>query len=302
MGAILTKQATIVADAGPASGLGHLSRAGAAAVALRCHGFDVRALVLGSDEPIVRDGIRWTPVDQAPRAIKGVVVVDSYLLDADAVAAIRGAGPLLAFADGARRPPAADILVGHGLDDPCALDGLVFACLRPMFWGLEPRAPEPQVGRVLVSVGASTVAGGAALAAAVAAALPDCDVRLVAGPYAEETPAGQVTIVRAPEDLLGELLAADLVVSAAGQTMLEAACTGTPCVALAIADNQRFQLAALEQAGAVVAATAQTAPATVARLAADAAGRAALAERSRALVDGFGALRLAWRLLAWAPR
>jgi spore coat polysaccharide biosynthesis predicted glycosyltransferase SpsG len=165
-----------------------------------------------------------------------------------------------------------------------------------MFWGVRPRDTAPTVRRVLVTVGGSAITGGATLAASVAQAVPDAEVHFVVGPYAEEAPEDGVRLVRAPSDLLDELLRADVVVSAAGQTMLEAACTGTPCVAVALAGNQRLQLAALQTAGAVVAATSDNAAATVATLAADAPRRAALAARSRTVVDGFGALRLAWRL------
>lgn len=296
MDSILTRRATVVADTGPAAGLGHLSRAGAVAVALRCHGFAVRALALGAPEPISRDGIEWTPVHRVPSDVDGVAVVDSYLLDAAALEEVRGSGPLVAFVDGPAAPPAADIVVGFGVDDERAVDGAAHACLRPMFWGVRSRPPAVEVARVLVSVGGSDIAGGAALAVAVADALPDAEVRFVAGPYGDDAPQGRVTLIRAPDDLLDELLAADVVVSAAGQTMLEAACTGTPCIAFAVADNQRFQLAALERAGAVLATMPDTAAATVAHLADDHLSRAALAERGRAAIDGFGALRLAWRL------
>jgi UDP-2,4-diacetamido-2,4,6-trideoxy-beta-L-altropyranose hydrolase len=302
MASSVTRRATIIADAGPVAGLGHLSRAGAAAVALRCHGIEVDALMLGETRPVVRDGIRWTPVGEPPRAVEGIAIVDSYALDAAAATAVRGTGPLLAFADDSREPPEADLLVGYGLDDPRALDGAAHACLRPMFWGVPRAAPAPEVRRVLVSVGASEIAGGPALADAVAAALPGAEVRFVAGPYAEAPPGGRVAVVRAPSDLLDELLAADLVVSAAGQTMLEAACAGTPCVAVELAENQRRQLHALADAGAVVPATPDTAADAVAALAADPERRRALAERAPVVVDGFGALRLAWRLVAEAGR
>jgi spore coat polysaccharide biosynthesis predicted glycosyltransferase SpsG len=155
---------------------------------------------------------------------------------------------------------------------------------------------------VLVSVGGSGIAGGGALAHAVAETLPGAEVRFVAGPYADEAPDERVHVVRAPGDLLDELLAADVVVSAAGQTMLEAACTGTPCVAVEFAENQRRQLTALADAGAVVPATPDTAAAAVAGLAADPERRRALAQRSPAVIDGFGALRLAWRLVAESGR
>jgi spore coat polysaccharide biosynthesis predicted glycosyltransferase SpsG len=126
-------------------------------------------------------------------------------------------------------------------------------------------------------------------------------VRFVVGPDGSDdaVPPG-VDAVHAPPDLLGELLEADVVVSAAGQTMLEAACAGTPCVAIALVDNQRRQLATLERAAAVVAAEPESAATAVAALAADLPRRVALADRGREAVDGYGALRLAWQLAALA--
>jgi UDP-2,4-diacetamido-2,4,6-trideoxy-beta-L-altropyranose hydrolase len=298
---IVTRQATVIADAGPAVGLGHLSRAGAAAVALRCHGFEVRALLCGGDaRALTRDGISWTPMDGLPTE-GGLTLVDSYLLDRDAFPALRQHGPVVAFVDPVGDAPDADVVIGNELDHPHALEALHYACLRPMFWGLEPPLPRDVVGTVLVSVGGSALAGGASLAAHVADALPGCRVRFVVGPHGSgDALPPNVEPVNAPPDLLGELLAADVVVSAAGQTMLEAACAGTPCVAIALVDNQRRQLAMLEAAGAVVNAEPESAAAAVEGLAGDASLRARLATHGRTAIDGYGALRLAWRLAALA--
>ena len=86
---------------------------------------------------------------------------------------------------------------------------------------------------------------------------------------------------------------ADLVVTAAGQTMLETLCVGTPCVATAVVDNQRAQLDLLARAGGVRAAQPAGIGEAVAALVADATARAQLAAAGRELVDGFGALRVA---------
>src|SRR3954469_1629433 len=111
MRSIVTREATVIADAGPTVGLRHLSRAGAAAVALRCHGFVVSALLCGDDaEPLTRDGIAWTPMDGLPARRAGLTLVDSYLLDRDAFPALREQGPVVAFVDPVRGAPDADVV------------------------------------------------------------------------------------------------------------------------------------------------------------------------------------------------
>ena len=58
------------------------------------------------------------------------------------------------------------------------------------------------------------------------------------GPYATFEPPAGVELVDAPPSLLAELLAADVVVTAAGQSALEAAATGAATVAVPLAPNQ----------------------------------------------------------------
>jgi spore coat polysaccharide biosynthesis predicted glycosyltransferase SpsG len=272
----------ILADAGPGAGLGHVSRSGALAHALRARGADVACAVVAG-EGLEWDGIAWAP----PGAAAGrVLVVDSYELGSAAGRELAGGRPLARFHDEGE-PPDADLIVAD-------------ACLRPAFWGIPPRTPGDAVRRVLVAVGGGAASGGAALAAAVRDLLPEAAVRLVAGPYADEAPPEGVEVLHAPPGLAGELLAADLVLTAAGQTMLEALCCGAPTVAVAVASNQAPQLERLAAAGAVVAATAAAAGDAVAALAADAGRRTALARAGQRAIDGYGALREAWRVAALA--
>jgi spore coat polysaccharide biosynthesis predicted glycosyltransferase SpsG len=147
---------------------------------------------------------------------------------------------------------------------------------------------------VLVTTGAADTDGvGARLAAAIARALPDTQVRLALGPWGtNEVPAG-VEAVHARGGLDSEMAAADLVVTAGGVAMLEACVLGRPTVAVVIADNQRQSVAGLEEAGAIVAAPTESVGAIVESLAADPARRVELAVRARAAIDGKGAARVA---------
>jgi spore coat polysaccharide biosynthesis predicted glycosyltransferase SpsG len=283
---------TVLADAGPSVGLGHLSRAGAVVAALRAQGHEACAHVLG-DQPAEHDGIAWAALgDAAAPPGDGPLLVDSYRVDVPALARTR---PVAAFWDGTGGAPPDGVKLALSLRGP---EGARLACLRPMFWGLAARPVAETARRVLITTGGGAAGGAAELAQAVRAATGGAtEVTLVLGPYATEEPPGGVTVVRAPGRMADVLQAADVVVTAAGQTMLEALCAGTPTVALAGADNQRAQLMLATDAGAACgAATPDEAAARATALLDDVAGRRALAAAGRTLVDGFGALRVAGRI------
>src|SRR5690348_16590671 len=133
------------------------------------------------------------------------------------------------------------------------LNGLAYAALRPGLWGIAPRELNPTVRHVLVTTGSGQFAAvGRALAESIADALPEAAIALVPGPHSTVDRPEKATTIDAAGSLLEPLLTADLVISAAGQTMLEAAATGTPCVALPLVDNQRGQSTRLAEAGGVL--------------------------------------------------
>jgi len=107
-----------------------------------------------------------------------------------------------------------------------------------------------------------------------------------------------VALVVDAHDMSDRMAWADLALAAAGGTAWELARVGTPQVSVAIADNQRPAAAALAEQGVAVGLgwhadlTEATVAAAVTRLVDDAAARAALADRGRALVDGRGAQRV----------
>jgi UDP-2,4-diacetamido-2,4,6-trideoxy-beta-L-altropyranose hydrolase len=280
-----TPPVTVLADAGPAIGLGHLSRAGAVAAALRVRGHEVTTVVVG-DEGLLHDGIHWKPVGDLAPPGHGPLLVDSYRVD---VGALSTARPVATFWDGAGDPP-------PGVDLAITLagpDGPRLACLRPMFWGAIARPVAPEVRRILVTTGGGAAGGVAELTATVTAAAPDVEVAAALGPYADEALPDGVVTIRTPPRMIDVLQGADLVVTAAGQTMLETLCVGTPCIATAVVDNQRAQLDVLAGAGGVRTAELDKIGEAVAALVGDTPARTQLAATGRELVDGFGALRVA---------
>src|SRR3954470_4718841 len=195
---------TVLADAGPTVGLGHLSRAGAVAAALQAQGHPIETYVLGG-QAVERDGLAWAPVADSAAPGHGPLLIDSYRVDVEAAAAAR---PVATFWDGVRpRPAGARLTIAF--TDP---DGPRHACLRPMFWGVAPRPVAPQVRRVLVAAGGGVTGGLDTLAAAgggvpggraprpaaARAAAPDAEVAALVGPSADVALPEGVAELRAP--------------------------------------------------------------------------------------------------------
>jgi spore coat polysaccharide biosynthesis predicted glycosyltransferase SpsG len=295
---------TLVADGGERAGLGHLGRSSAIAAALRARGAAVSCRAYGARDTRAIDGVEWTPLHEPLDPPGEIVVLDTYTMPAADQAALARRCSLAVMHDQGGVPPGTALVVSagstsgpDGASDPKRLEGLRYAPLRAPFWGVAERVVRERAGRVLVTTGGGALQdAGVTLAGAIKAALPEHAVALVRGPLAHfEAPPG-VELVDAPPSLLDELLAADVVVTAAGQTALEAAATGVATVALALVPNQRGNASALEAAGAALVPDPGDAPAATAELAGDYAARVALARAGQAAVDGFGALRIAFRV------
>jgi UDP-2,4-diacetamido-2,4,6-trideoxy-beta-L-altropyranose hydrolase len=281
----------IVADGGPSAGLGHVGRCSAIAAALRARGLEVECRAYGAAAPARVDAIEWTP----GTAEGDVVVLDTYTMPEAERDALAARVPLVAMHDFGGAPRGAALVVSVGGEPgPNRLAGLRYAPLRPPFWGLPLRHVSGPLRRVLVTTGGGALQdAGVALAREAVAAFPE--VALVRGPYATFDAPDGVELIDAPPSLLPHLLAADAVITAAGQTALEAAATGAATIAVPFVDNQRRNAAALERAGAAVVAEPGKAVAAAATVDA-----AALARAGQAAVDGYGALRIAFAVATLA--
>ena len=109
-----------------------------------------------------------------------------------------------------------------------------------------------------------------------------------------------VRLVDAPESVRDLMLETDLAISGGGQTLYELTATGTPTVAVQMADNQAVNLQALGAEGVVrvagymgeaglLAGIAKAVPALLAKRDA----RAEMSAAGRRLLDGRGAVRVA---------
>lgn len=292
----------LIADGAAEAGLGHLSRCSALAAALRREGAAVRTLGLGLQAPLTRYGVLWQPTTGPDTTGADAIVLDSYRATQGLRASLASSAPLVAFADDDHELAEAALVVRSGASTgrEGELAGLGYACLGPEYWSIPPRRARQDVERVLVATGAADYTGaGVQLAHLVMDALPGDEVTLVRGPYAPlaHIPDG-VRIASAPESLFDMLAEAGLVVSAAGQTMLEALAVGTPCVALVTADNQRRQADELQRIGALtVTDTVERAAAAASALASDLNARNSQVRAGQHAVDGQGALRVAAAIL-----
>jgi spore coat polysaccharide biosynthesis predicted glycosyltransferase SpsG len=113
------------------------------------------------------------------------------------------------------------------------------------------------------------------------------------GPWGRGADDARVESVVAPDGLGPELAAADIVVTAAGVSMLEACCLGRPVVAFSIAVGQDRSLHGAAQVGAVHAADVESAALVTHALGHDRAERQRLSEAAQALIDGQGPARVA---------
>jgi UDP-2,4-diacetamido-2,4,6-trideoxy-beta-L-altropyranose hydrolase len=301
----------VVADAGPGAGLGHIARCSAVATALRVRGLSCRCLAVGAThEPL--SSICWEPlhaVEDVPDCEPPLLLLDSYNLESQAIRARARSRLLAVMHDIGPLPHDADLtvtthpqLLGAG---PWVVGGPSLTCLGARFWGLpDPREVPKRVERILVTTGAGDPGGHAVgVAVAVKRALAQTEVVLVRGPHASfEDPDGVLVLDR-PDSLLEPLINADLTVSSAGSSLLEALAVGTPTVGLVMADNQRPKAQSLAEQGATelfAPDVPHSIAAAVSDLANDQRAREQRVRRGRELVDGHGALRVAyllWRLL-----
>jgi spore coat polysaccharide biosynthesis predicted glycosyltransferase SpsG len=252
------------------------------------------------------------------------LVVDSYDIGPASLARIRV--PITAIVDAPpKRPlPVALVIngaaVATGQHHPLAagsraLLGPHYVLLRRDF-EKGRTAVRDSVERVLITTGGGDDRGLCTrLVRAVRRAAPDAGITVVAGYFfppatvrdleqlAASDPA--LDVVVSPPTLYPLMMAADLAVSAGGQTTYELAATGTPAVAVTLAANQTVNLKGLSAMGTLEWIGDADDPGIdiriqhhVSRLAADGPARERMSQAGRQVVDGRGAARVAAEILA----
>jgi len=327
------------ADAGPEIGLGHARRCLTLAGALRELG--VESLFVFTGDARAREWLQASDFEvvavEPARDLAGtlehcrarrvpVIVVDTPSRASGYLTALTGAGlRVVVIDDLADHELPVDVVVNpsagaatlpyRGAARTRFLLGASYALLRPAFGQAGARSVPDRTRRVLVTVG-----GGdpddltSRLVGWTARALGAVDQDVIVGPFtarsealriAVETAAGRVALHEDPKDITALMLGADIALCGGGQTTYELAATGTPALAIRLADNQTLNLTSLEEAETLAwvgdagdADLGARVGAALADLAGDATRRARMSRQGQALVDGRGAGRVAREIAA----
>jgi UDP-2,4-diacetamido-2,4,6-trideoxy-beta-L-altropyranose hydrolase len=324
-------------EGGPGIGFGHVRRCLSLAQALRANGAAV--IFLANEDAVVRQAVQALAFDLKPIRVDRdpgetaawldelhamAIIVDAYRFQGPWFERLAPRKHVVVMIDdlGDRQVPEDVLVVNCTPEAPASpartsnandFLGPRYALLRPEFAQPVRRHPRKPVEQVLVTVGGGDPHGlTPRLTALARRALPSSRIEAVIGPLFDEVLFGRlnglragVTYHRRPQDMRGLMLAADLAVSAGGQTLYELAATGTPTIAVRVADNQTRNLEGFERAGALVWAGDAADPYLEPRvanalqeLAGDAARRTQLGVNGRWMVDGRGAERVAAVILS----
>lgn len=335
----------LVPDLGRQNGLGHFMRCLALAQAWEDRGgsavFALSSAGIGAQHRLsdVWSAIRWLPPDELGRASAErvrematearVLVLDSYHLDAEYLASVRGAGRPICLVDddgrGMRFHP--DFLLNHNPYAtarlyPCPhkatilLAGPDYTLLRRSFAGARrEHETKAEVEEVLITVGGGSSGRlGSRIADIVDKAFPSGSLRItlaggVMDPQADaRRRSGRSRRLSDVWDLSRYMAGADLAVAAAGVTSWELAYVGVPTVLVVRAANQRPVAEYLTGKGAAVMGSEAAVHLAAERLAGSLhalrahSERKDLSQRARTIMDGYGRDRAAMVLDAGGVR
>lgn len=331
------KPTIIRTDGGASVGFGHVRRCLTLARQLTRLDTDVQFLCDGPaavHELIAAEGFQATPVDlpydleQTRRKIREtsaqIVIVDSYDLGEEYLAALSSEKiKVVAIDDLAQHRFPVDVVVNGSanaselqyaaLPETQFLLGTAYALVREEFVADSRRQCSGFVRRVLVTMGGSDpwqltprVVGW------IREILPSVKVDVILGPLVEQKSAAArecqsvsgVEVHSSPTRVDELMRRADLAVSGGGQTCYELAATGTPTMAICVAENQRGQLSALSREGGLEVAGSADDPdlglnlkTKLFNLAGDFDQRRKMAAKGLQLVDGKGAKRVAGAIM-----
>lgn len=328
------RRVLFLTSGGPMVGLGHVRRCLALARALRGLGTESLFLLDGDQaavEAVTIEGlvmVRKGPVTDPDAVIQvyrerraDAVVVDSYAVGTQYLSALVVADLFVVVIDDLadRELPVglvvngsvgAEHLVYRGASHTRYLLGPAYVPLRQEFSEPSTREFASDLRRILITVGGADPYGLTEYLVRWTAGVFGGVVQdVVIGPLFGSVKSLQmvaqnvgelVLLHEDPKEMRGLMLEADLALVGGGQTTYELAATGTPAVAIRMADNQTLNLRGLAEAGALLwvgdagdgdLETKVTGAVTV--LAADPVRRREMSRRGRALVDGQGAMRVA---------
>lgn len=276
-------------DAGADVGLGHLHRCMALAHALRQRSMMCAFILCGDESSVRHVAASGYRVDLAAKVPPGgaedldlvlkaaddyetnAIVIDSYHMTAKYLVCLREAGlRVIVVDDLAQFSFPCEIVINFGVaatqlpyasltGNTIFLLGPRYTLLPPEFFQERPRHIHDNVDKILVTLGGADHNNlMPRILRSVDESAGDFDIAAVIGPYftnadeVESTAANlrhQVTLVRNPESILRLMVRSDVAISAGGQTLYELAATGTPTVAIQVAENQARNIEAFAREG-----------------------------------------------------
>lgn len=292
----------LLADSGHSVGLGHVGRLAALAEELG----ESAAFVVTDEHARRWLEVRGFPVNDRPMGAEVVVLDRVSQVDVEYVRGFQSAGAVVVLVDD---PGPARAVADVVVDPPTlaawppaagrALQGFEHALLRRE-WAAA-RATAQARNTVLLTFGGTDPYGLSSLAADALVGL-DVPVTTVLGAGSRVDVVGMV--VRSPPDFADLVRTSQLLVTAFGGTVLEAACVGTPVISVCTRDDHFRHAVDLARYGTlrVVDArdgvTGETLRAEVENALDDDTWLASAADRGPELIDGLGAGRVAAALLA----
>lgn len=320
-------------------GLGHLYRCLGFAKHFADKGFTVKWLVNG--DGMAADFLAKQAIDQAmlldwsaPGSLSGhldgclCAIVDSYHAPQECYEIIAAAVPHRIWVDDEARiryPPGTVVnpnpLVARRLEgsrDEGAeiLSGFEYQLLREEFSRPSQRMYEEDVRRVLVMMGGTDLRRlTPRVVETVRATLPDAMLDVIVPSDRDRAEwahlASDQCVLHGTMDargVCGLMQRADLAVTAAGQTLCEAASQGLPTLAIGVAENQRIHAEALQDAGAIRFVGWHDDPRLLVHLAGalvearSVSIRRSMGGKGLATIDGKGVRRIVCAAMDWSDR
>ncbi|MGO4510820.1 UDP-2,4-diacetamido-2,4,6-trideoxy-beta-L-altropyranose hydrolase [Bradyrhizobium sp. 2TAF36] len=284
---------------------------------------------------LTRSGILWLEADQHdwnPALADGkfagmridLVVVDSYRLGETFECSLRLLGcPILVIDDAPGRPHNCDILVdmtlGRSADEYAGLvpqhcrvlAGASYTLLRDEFGELRTASLYRRCGShkpksIYVSLGLTDVGGQTAkIARSLVTTGSFSRIIIVTGPTARSLDEiaeignwdARIEVFVDPPEIADLMACSDIAIGTPGTSSWERCCLGLPSIQLVVADNQRENARALEQAGAaLIVPPGCDVPETITRMLAELARQpdelARMSRQAAKVCDGDGAQRV----------
>lgn len=270
------ERVVLLTVADPEVGLGHLFRCDALVQAMLMHS-DVEARLFiacsagkewlekrAPESPYSLE--KWnTDADITGKIIReaDMVVVDAYTISYEVWEELRGHPRLAVFDDTGEKPPFEGFLINGSpgahfvgyehIPGRTLLLGTDYQVLRPSFWKRTERNVRENIKTVLIMAGGTDhVNSVETMVQAAKEALPaDVEIKVI-GSYNEDDNRVKSTGFLDAAQIKEEFDNADLLITAAGQTVAEAVSCALPAIMVQTADNQEMNVRGWEEKGTAI--------------------------------------------------